>query len=187
MGDKGPTNGSIEQNGWDQHKRLVLYRLNGIESSLDRLRAQVESMHMRQHYESLRRLLERLQVLFLLCLVSFCLAACSSTRIPRPPIDYAPFGGDGSGQGIAELSVLSWVGGVSSLFGIVAMVLTRGTYGMRAVVIGGCMIVLNFAVANFMTWLIVPVLVCTGGISVAWSYKIVRDIIYKRKNGESNG
>jgi hypothetical protein len=33
-------------NGWDQHKRLVMYRLDGIERSLDKLREQV---HVVQH------------------------------------------------------------------------------------------------------------------------------------------
>ncbi len=142
---------------------------------------------MQQHYGLLRRLSGRLRDLFLLCSVSFCLAACSATRSISSPINYSPFANGPTAHGVGELSVLSWVGGISSLFGIAALVLTRGTYGMRAVAIGGCMIVLNFAVANYMTWLMIPVLVCTGCISVAWSYKIVRDIIYKRKNGQSNG
>ncbi len=53
MDDKKPIH---EPNGWDQHKRLVLYRLDGIESSLERLRVQVESMHRQQvaHATTLR-------------------------------------------------------------------------------------------------------------------------------------
>lgn len=34
-------NDNGKPNGWDQHKRLVMYRLDGIERSLDKLREQV--------------------------------------------------------------------------------------------------------------------------------------------------
>ena len=56
MDDRSHSRPDSDRNGWDQHKRLVLYRLDGIEASLDRLRAQVESMHRQQvaHATTLR-------------------------------------------------------------------------------------------------------------------------------------
>lgn len=101
----------------------------------------------------------------------------------RSPVDYASNAVQHVVPASGELSMLSYIGGIASLFGIVALVLTRGTHGLRAVIIGGCLIVLNFAVANYLSWLIVPVLIGTGGISIAWSYKTVRDLLRKRKAG----
>jgi hypothetical protein len=101
----------------------------------------------------------------------------------RSPVDYASSAVQHVVPASSELSMLSYIGGLASIFGIVALVLTRGSFGMRAVIIGGCLIVLNFAVANYLSWLIVPVLIGTGGISIAWSYKTVRDLLRKRKAG----
>ena len=58
-----------------------------------------------------------------------------------------------------ELSMLSWIGGLATLFGIGAFVLTRGTMGMRAILIGIGLVILNFVIANYLTWFIIPVLV----------------------------
>jgi len=76
-----------------------------------------------------------------------------------------------------ELSMLSWIGGIATLAGIAALVITRGGMGMRAIVIGVILIVLNFAVANYMSWILVPVLVATGLISLAWSYKTMKELL----------
>ena len=76
-----------------------------------------------------------------------------------------------------ELSMLSWIGGIATLAGIATLVITRGGMGMRAIVIGVILIVLNFAVANYMSWILVPVLVATGLISLAWSYKTMKELL----------
>tara|TARA_R110002110_G_scaffold150487_7_gene342524 strand:+ start:1237 stop:1530 length:294 start_codon:yes stop_codon:yes gene_type:complete len=76
-----------------------------------------------------------------------------------------------------ELSMLSWIGGISTFAGIASLVITRGSMGIRAIVIGVILIVLNFAVANYMSWILVPVLLATGSISLAWAYKTVMEII----------
>lgn len=84
-----------------------------------------------------------------------------------------------------ELAMLSWIGGLATLAGIASLVITRGGMGMRAIVIGVMLIVLNFAVANYMSWILVPVLVATGMISLAWSYKTIKEMLHNKecKNG----
>ena len=79
----------------------------------------------------------------------------------------------------SQLAVLSWVGGISALVGIAAMVITRGSMGMRAIVIGVCLVVLNFAIANYLSWILIPVLVATGIMSLAWGYVTVKQILNK--------
>ena len=139
---------------------------------------------MQQLSES--RLLQSVRSLVwsLLCFLSFSVAGCSLNKAVRTPAEYAASAVHHVAPASGELSMLSYIGGLASLFGIVALVITRGSYGMRAVIIGGCLIVLNFAVANFLSWLIVPVLIGSGCISIAWSYKTVRDLLRKRKNGD---
>jgi len=80
-----------------------------------------------------------------------------------------------------ELSVLSWLGGISTLVGIIAMVFTKAIglpmIGGRAIVIGICLVILNYAIANYLGWLMIPVLIGTGCISLAWSYATVKDVL----------
>jgi hypothetical protein len=80
-----------------------------------------------------------------------------------------------------ELSVLSWLGGISTLVGILAMVFTKAIglpmIGGRAIVIGICLVILNYAIANYLGWLMIPVLIGTGAISLAWSYVTVKDVL----------
>ena len=80
-----------------------------------------------------------------------------------------------------ELSVLSWLGGISTLIGILAVVTTRAIgqpmIGGRAILIGIFLVILNFVIVNFLSWFMVPVLIGSGAISLAWSYATVRDVL----------
>ena len=80
------------------------------------------------------------------------------------------------------LGMLSWVGGIATLAGIAALVITGGRMGLRAIVIGVCLCVLNFIVANFASWVLVPVLFATGLISVAWGYVTVKQVLKDKEN-----
>lgn len=80
-----------------------------------------------------------------------------------------------------ELAVLSWVGGLATIAGVAALVITRGTFGMRAIVIGVCLVVLNFAIANYLSWVLIPALVGTGCVSLAWSYVTIKQMIQRKK------
>jgi len=56
--------------------------------------------------------------------------------------------------------------------------------GMRAIIIGCLLIVLNFAIANYLSWILVPVLVATGAISLSWSYVTIKEMLLKKKECE---
>jgi hypothetical protein len=78
--------------------------------------------------------------------------------------------------------VLSLVGGISCLAGILALVITRGSMGTRAIVIGVSLCILNFVVATYADWVMIPMIVATGMISLAWGYITIRQML-KQKNG----
>jgi len=131
--------------------------------------------------ELLQVSLVQLRVLFLLCFLSGWQVGCSAIGkmfVPAPTVGerVGLVAQEVSSAG-RELSMLSWIGGIATLAGIATLVITRGGMGMRAIVIGVILIVLNFAVANYMSWILVPVLVATGLISLAWSYKTMKELL----------
>jgi len=75
------------------------------------------------------------------------------------------------------LGMLSWVGGIATLAGIAALVITGGRMGMRAIIIGVCLCVLNFVVATYAVWILVPVLIATGMVSIAWGYVTYKQVL----------
>lgn len=77
------------------------------------------------------------------------------------------------------LILLSWVGGISTLAGIAALVLTKGSMGMRAVIAGVCLVLLNVVVANYLSWIMIPALIGTGCISLCWAYVTIRNLMSK--------
>lgn len=79
------------------------------------------------------------------------------------------------------LMMLSWVGALATLAGIASIVITRGAMGMRAIIIGVCLCLLNFVVATYASWILIPVLVATGVISLGWSYVTVKQLLLKNK------
>ena len=80
------------------------------------------------------------------------------------------------------LGMLSWVGGIATLAGIAAMVITGGRMGLRAIIIGVCLCILNFIVANFASWILIPVLFATGLISIAWGYVTWKQVLKDKEN-----
>ena len=80
----------------------------------------------------------------------------------------------------SPLSILSLVGGISCLTGIVALVITRGTMGIRAIVIGICLCLLNFIVATYAIWIFVPMIIVTGLVSITWGYITWKQLIKQK-------
>ena len=83
------------------------------------------------------------------------------------------------------MDMLSWIGGLSILGGIAAMVITRGAMGGRALAVGVALILLNYAVARYAHWIFIPVLVATAAISLTYAYRIVRQALIKQKETSS--
>ena len=79
------------------------------------------------------------------------------------------------------LTILSGIGGLCLLAGMVLLVISRGTMGWRPIIGGVILVVLNYAIAEFATWIFLPVLIGTGAISLTWAWKTIRDILKIRK------
>jgi hypothetical protein len=77
------------------------------------------------------------------------------------------------------LTVLSAVGGLCLLAGMVLLCLSKGTMGWRPVIGGIVLIVLNYMIASYADWIFIPVIIATGCISSAWGFKIFVSIINK--------
>ena len=83
------------------------------------------------------------------------------------------------------LTVLSGVGGLCLLAGMVLLCLSRGTMGWRPIIGGVSLIVLNYMIASYAHWIFVPVIIATGCISAAWGVKIFLSIVNKEyKHGK---
>ena len=98
--------------------------------------------------------------------------------LPDPP----PFTGGNATAAAHNMNMLSWIGGLSILGGIAAMVITRGSMGTRALGVGIGLILLNYAVARYAHWIFIPVLVATAAISLTYAYQIVRKALLKQRN-----
>lgn len=81
----------------------------------------------------------------------------------------------------APLSVLSVTGGLCLLAGMVLLAITRGSRGWYPVIGGLILTVLNYMVAKYDDYLFYPLVVFTGCISAAWTYKIIKQILKERK------
>ena len=113
-------------------------------------------------------------------LAGLAISACRSIKV-------IPTGGDTALSAISEmpssepLSVLSVVGGLCLLAGMVLLVITRGARGWYPVIGGLILTVLNYVVAKYDDYLFYPLVVFTGCISAAWTYKIVKQILLEKK------
>lgn len=114
---------------------------------------------------------------FALCLL---LTGCFAT--PKSTVSrYADAGLTSVSNTTANLDMMSWIGGISILGGIAAMVITRGAIGIRAVGIGIGLVLLNYAVARYADWIFIPILVATAAISLTFGYRVVRKAMTKKK------
>ena len=73
--------------------------------------------------------------------------------------------------------MLSWLGGICTLCGMALLVLTGGKMGWRPLLGGLVFVVINYALAMYANWIFLPVVIATGGISLAWAGKIVWKIV----------
>ena len=87
---------------------------------------------------------------------------------------------------IENLTILSGIGGLCLLSGMVLLTVSRGTMGWRPVIGGVSLIILNFAISRYASWIILPIIGATGAISLAWGYRNIRDILKIRKE-KKNG
>tara|TARA_B100001059_G_scaffold183800_1_gene185252 strand:+ start:3161 stop:3577 length:417 start_codon:yes stop_codon:yes gene_type:complete len=90
----------------------------------------------------------------------------------------------GPGDPCGSLAILSWVGGLAIIGGIAALVITR-TYGIKAIVIGVGLVLLNYAVSRYAHAIFVPMLIGTGLISMAYAFVVVRNALKTKTKQKS--
>ena len=79
------------------------------------------------------------------------------------------------------LTVLSLVGGLCLLAGMALLVVTSGKRGWYPVIGGIILVVLNYAVARYDDLIFYPLVICTGLISAAWTFKTVRTLLKEKR------
>jgi hypothetical protein len=73
----------------------------------------------------------------------------------------------------SSLGVLNWTAGLAILGGIVSMVITRGSMGMRAIVSGAGLIILSCAIAAYASLILIPVGIVITIVSALVGYVTV--------------
>lgn len=123
----------------------------------------------------------RLRIISAIPFYGVCLLMAGCFSAPKMG-EALPFTGGDMNAAAHSMNMLSWIGGISILGGIAAMVITRGLFGARAVGCGiGC-ILLMYAVDRYAHWIFIPVLVATAAISLTYAYRIVRQALLKKRN-----
>ena len=125
---------------------------------------------------------EGLMKYYVMGLACLAIGACVS----KPSISASSFGNglsltSATAQAGQMDPMLSWIGGLSTVAGILALVLTRGSVGTRAIVIGIGLVLLNQAIARYGDWLFLPTLIATGAVSVTYGYITIRRMMRLRQ------
>ena len=95
-----------------------------------------------------------------------------------------PLTGHVGAESMKDLSVLSAIGGICIIGGVLCMVLpgTSNLKGGTAILLGIILILLNIGVKEYLPYIYVPFLVGTGLISLAVTYRTIRYVLnFKRK------
>jgi hypothetical protein len=82
---------------------------------------------------------------------------------------------------VETLTVLSAVGGICMIAGMVLLVISGGSKGWYPVVGGVCLVVLNYAVAKYADLIFIPVVTATGLVSMAWAWLTVKRLIQSKE------
>jgi hypothetical protein len=108
-------------------------------------------------------------------------ASCSMSRLGTVQGNATQVLADATSTQTETLTVLSAVGGFSLIGGIVMLAVTRGARGWFPVIGGILLVLLNYAVASYSHLIFYPLVVFTGLISGAWTYRIIKQILIERK------
>tara|TARA_Y100001973_G_C5098326_1_gene281297 strand:- start:118 stop:498 length:381 start_codon:yes stop_codon:yes gene_type:complete len=112
----------------------------------------------------------------------FLVTACSMSRVGSVPGKASEMLTGAASTQTETLTVLSAVGGFSLIGGIVMLAITRGARGWFPCIGGITLVLLNYAVASYSHLIFYPLVVFTGLISGAWTYRIVRQILNERNS-----
>jgi hypothetical protein len=122
--------------------------------------------------------MKHLLPLFVLPLLTGCF---SSGRDRLSSVGDRIAGVTGVGDATSSLSMLSMVGALSTAAGIVLLAITRGTRGWYPAIGGVVLCLLNWAVMTYAHALFIPVIIGTGVLALAWTYKIAKQIFQEKR------
>jgi len=98
--------------------------------------------------------------------------------VPEPTIgDKVSYVASEVSHASGGLGMLNYIGAICTFAGVCALVVTRGSMGMRAILIGIGLCLLNFVVATYANWILIPMLVASGLISLAWGYVTIKEVL----------
>ena len=117
-------------------------------------------------------------------LLVMLLTGCAS--LPSVPVTPALATGGviASVGGAGSDPMLAWVGGLCTIAGVIAWVVTR-TFGLRAICVGIGMILLNHVLARYGHFIFLPAVVVTGAISLTYGFLTIRRMLRVRKESSS--
>jgi hypothetical protein len=111
---------------------------------------------------------------------------CASSGIARgisSPLSGMAMNPSDSATG--SLAILSWTGGLSILAGMACLIITSGRMGIRGVVGGVLLVLVNFAVNRYAHLIFIPMIIGTGLISLSWSYFQIKKVWKEKKQTAS--
>ena len=73
----------------------------------------------------------------------------------------------------SALGILNWTAGLSICGGMIAMVLTAGRMGLRAIVGGVGLVILSYAISAWLHWVMIPVGIFLTVVSAIWGYQTI--------------
>jgi hypothetical protein len=73
------------------------------------------------------------------------------------------------------------MGGICTLGGMALLVFSRGTLGWRPLIGGILFMAVNYALSIYASWIFLPIVICTGALSLAWTWKVIRTIINQKE------
>ena len=124
----------------------------------------------------------RLQVILFWTPIFLALMGCVSNPLIKTPVT-PPLPSTLTETSLNDLSVLTWVGGLCILFGVIAMVIPflSSFKGGTAVMIGVMLILLNIALKEYLDWIYVPIIIGAAAVTSTYAYKTVRHLLRKKK------
>ena len=86
---------------------------------------------------------------------------------------------------LENLTILSGIGGICLLGGLILLTISRGTMGWRPIIGGISLIVLNYVISVYASWIFLPIIGATGAISLVWGWSCIQDIIRIQKEKQN--
>tara|TARA_Y100000401_G_scaffold50087_1_gene39045 strand:- start:2490 stop:3062 length:573 start_codon:yes stop_codon:yes gene_type:complete len=178
---------------WSGFEQLVAYRLDDAKDRLERIEGQVGKMETELKAVEIKSGIWGLMaglipaaIIIILGLFGTGCAMTAQTTANTGMNVLDSVSDIGNTAADAKLDALIYIGGLSMIGGIAALVITSGRFGIRAVAIGcGCLL-LNYAVARYAAWVFIPVLIATGAVSLAYGWRIVKQAFKYKKEHEDD-